>query len=425
MKSLKTIALLLAIVLVFSGAMFGLNFITGPVIEANNAGAVFAPLLAVMPEGAAFGGDALIYSAADAAASALKDVPASVVAVYKEANGLGYAISCTAESQYSTAPMKITLGISAEGKISGVQIDEYNDTASFDFRAKDPTYLEGYLGKDSALADIGTVAGSTFSSTAFKNAITEAMGVLIANDMIAEGKKSDDQVLTELIATVAPGFVKLEEETASGNIVKALKPENDAGYAYIMTEADASYLAVVSASNFCKIFDVTGADVTDDHAALVEEAQIAAAAEQKDYVEALVKKLGNMMDGAEDFVSVQPETFNTVTAAVEFQLKGKTYYGFMARSIGFEQMDIYVVIDETGAIAKLDAKQYIFEEEYFSAFGGMDVSAYRNGFVGLTSETFTGDQAVIATATMSSNAMKQAVNDAFASFDTLTKGGAQ
>ena len=166
MKSLKTIALLLAIVLVFSGAMFGLNFITGPVIEANNAGAVFAPLLAVMPEGAAFGGDALIYSAADAAASALKDVPASVVAVYKEANGLGYAISCTAESQYSTAPMKITLGISAEGKISGVQIDEYNDTASFDFRAKDPAYLEGYLGKDSALADIGTVAGSTFSSTA-------------------------------------------------------------------------------------------------------------------------------------------------------------------------------------------------------------------------------------------------------------------
>ena len=68
MKSLKTIALLLAIVLVFSSAMFGLNFITGPVIEANNAGAVFAPLLAVMPEGAAFGGDALIYSAADAAA---------------------------------------------------------------------------------------------------------------------------------------------------------------------------------------------------------------------------------------------------------------------------------------------------------------------------------------------------------------------
>ena len=118
MKSLKTIAVLLVIILVFSGAMFGLNFITGPVIEANNAGAVFAPLLAVMPEGAVFGGDAQVTD--------LQVVPASIVAVYREANGLGYAISCTAESQYSTAPMKITLGISAEGKITGVQIDGYS-----------------------------------------------------------------------------------------------------------------------------------------------------------------------------------------------------------------------------------------------------------------------------------------------------------
>lgn len=425
MKNLKTIAVLLVIVVVFSGAMFGLNFVTGPVIEANNAGAVFAPLLAVMPEGAAFDGEALIYSAADAAASSLKDVPASVVAVYKEANGLGYAISCTAESQYSSAPMKITLGISAEGKISGVQIDEYNDTASFDFQAKDPAYLGTYLGKDSALADVGIVAGSTFSSTAFKNAVSEAMGVLIANEMIAEGKKSDDQVLTELIATVAPGFTKLVDATVSGNIQKAMKAENDAGFAYVMTEADASFLAVVNAAGFSKVFDVTGADVTDAHSALAEEAQKAAAAAQKDYVEALNKKLGNMIDGASDFVTVQPETFNTVTAAVSYQLKGVTYYGFLARSMGFEQMDIYVVIDEKGAIAKLDAKQYIFEEEYFNAFGGMNVSEYRAGFVGLTAETFTGEQAVIATATMSSNAMKQAVNDAFASFDSLTKGGAQ
>ena len=159
MKSLKTIALLVLVLAVFSGAMFGLNFITGPVIEANNAGAVFAPLLAVMPEGAAFNGDAQVTT--------LENVPASVVAVYKEANGLGYAISCTAESQYSTAPMKITLGVSAEGKITGVQIDEYNDTASFDFRAKDPAYLGTYLGKDSALADVGVVAGATFSSAPY------------------------------------------------------------------------------------------------------------------------------------------------------------------------------------------------------------------------------------------------------------------
>ena len=125
MKSLKTIAVLLVIILVFSGAMFGLNFITGPVIEANNAGAVFAPLLAVMPEGAVFGGDAQVTD--------LQDVPASVVAVYREANGLGYAISCTAESQYSTAPMKITLGISAECVTARAEEEAQKRRETYDF----------------------------------------------------------------------------------------------------------------------------------------------------------------------------------------------------------------------------------------------------------------------------------------------------
>ena len=38
---IKSIALLLVIVAVFSAAMFGLNFHTGPLIEANNASAQF------------------------------------------------------------------------------------------------------------------------------------------------------------------------------------------------------------------------------------------------------------------------------------------------------------------------------------------------------------------------------------------------
>ena len=47
---LKTILILLCIVAIFAVAMFGLNFLTGPIIAENNKGAEFAPLLAVMPE---------------------------------------------------------------------------------------------------------------------------------------------------------------------------------------------------------------------------------------------------------------------------------------------------------------------------------------------------------------------------------------
>ena len=131
-----------------------------------------------------------------------------------------------------------------------------------------------------------------------------------------------------------------------------------------------------------------------------------------------------MMSGATEIESIALDTFNTVVSAVSFKLEDVTYYGFYSRSIGFHQMDVYVVIDENGAIAKIDAKQFIFEEEYFMAFGGMNVSEYKNGFVGLTGETWTGDAAVIATATMTSNAMKESTADAFAAFDSV-KGGEQ
>lgn len=425
MKLLKTFGILLIVVAVFGGAMFGLNFVTAPIIAANNAGAEFAPLLAVMPEGSSFNGEAMIYSKDNAAASSLQNVPASVLSVYKEANGLGYAIRCTAESNYSTAPMEITIGISSDGKICGVQIDSYNDTASFDFRTKDPNYLSSYVGKDSALADISVVAGSTYSSTAFKNAVSEAMGVLIANNMIAEGVKSDSQILTELIPTVAPGYTKMLEVTASGNIQNAMKAENGVGFAYVMTEGDASYLAVVNAMGACKIYNVEGADVTADHAALVTEAKAHAAANQASYETAVQTKLGRMMSGATDFTALSLDTFNTVATAVSFKVDDTVYYGFYSRSVGFHQMDVYFVIDENGAIVKMDAAQFIFEEEYFNGFAGMDTSAYKNGFVGSTADTWSDDKAIIATATMTSNAMKQSTKDVFAAFNTINEGGEQ
>ena len=226
MKFLKTLVILLIIVAIFGGAMFALNLYTGPIIEENNAGAEFAPSV--------FDGEALLYSAENPAASSLKDVPASVLSVYKEANGLGYAIRCTGESNYSTAPMEITIGISADGKICGVQIDAYNDTASFDFRTKDPNYLSTYIGQDSSLSGVGLVAGSTYSSTAFKNAVLDGFSALINNQLIVEGVKSDAQILEEMIPPLAPGMLKLEEVTASGNIEKAMKVGNDAGFAYIV-----------------------------------------------------------------------------------------------------------------------------------------------------------------------------------------------
>ncbi len=416
---LNTIVILLAIALVFGAAMFGLNFITGPIIEEHNKGAEFAPLLAVMPEAENF---ELVYDSANASASTLTGIPESVIAIYKETSDKGYVVRTKASTQYSKDPMELTFGVNAEGKICGIQLDVYTD--SIDFRSKDANYISSYLEKDSALADIGTVSGATYSSTAFKNAVSEGFSALITNQLIAEGVKSDAQILQEMIPTLAPGMLKTEEVAVSGNIEKALKAGNDAGFAYVIKNGDASFLALVNATGVCKVYDVAGADVTDAQASIADEAKAHASANQKSYTEDLNTKISRLFEDASELTALEIDTFNTVVSAVSFKSGGADYYGFYSRSIGFHQMDVYFVIDANGAIAKMDAKQFIFEEEYFMNFGGMDAGSYKSGFEGLTTDTWNGEAAVIATATMTSNAMKQSTDDAFATFNAIN-GGAQ
>lgn len=416
----KAIALIVVIVLVFSAAMFGLNFYTGPLIEANNAGAVYGPLLAVMPEGASFDGEAQIYAADGSVPTTLTDVPETVTAIYKEAGSMGYAVKTTATSQYSKAPMEITLGVDAEGKIIKVQIDAYNDTEAYDFRAKDPGYLDTYIGKDSALADVGLVAGTTFSSTAFKQGVSDGLNALIANGLIAEGVKGDDQLLTEMIPTVFPGMadptgnLKAEPIEVDG-AVAAYKAVNGSGFAYIVPKGETMVMAITNAAGKCFVYDTEGNYVTDDNPDAVALATAHASANQQDFNAEAQEKFGRMMEGAENMTALELPNFSTVVAAASFNVGDQLYYGFYSKSYGYEDMDVYVIIDAAGAIAKVDAKTVIFEQEYFAyqnpSISSFDPNAYKAGLQGLRDAE---DGAVaISGATMTTNSMKQSINDAF------------
>ncbi len=408
MRLIKTLSILLVIVIVFGASMFALNLYTGPIIEANKAGAANDRLNAVMPGGKGY---------IDITAT-LNSLPASVVKVSKEKSGIGYVIEATATSQYTgSTPMDIVIGVDATGTICGIKLVSHSESLIFG-----AGYPDTYIGKDSALAGVELYAGSTYSSKAFKGAVEEAMNVLIANDLISAGVKSDAQILEELIPSVAPGFTKLKESTASGNIQKALAAENGTGFAYIMSSGDAAYLAVVNAMGVCKVYNVEGSDVTADNEALASEAKAHASANQKSYVQDLSTKISRLYADAAEVTPFELSTFNTVVAGVSFKVGENTYYGFYSRSIGFHQMDVYFVIDENGAIAKMDAKQFIFDEEYFAAFGGMDVPSYKEGFIGITGESWNGDAAIIATATMTSNAIKQSTDDSFAAFNSINGG---
>jgi len=416
---------LVALFAVFTAAMIGLNTVTGPIIESNNAAGEFAPLFAVMPEAENF---EQIYAADGSVETALADVPGTVQAIYAETSGMGYAMKLSTTKGYTGNPIELTLGVDAEGKIAGIQLDAYPETK--DFGAEYPTT---FLGQDSTLADVSVVAGCTYSSVAFRDAVADGLAALIGNSMISAGVKSDAQIIAELVPTAHPGFAngvgvgQYEESAGTGNIVTVMKAKNGSGFAYAMKAGDTSVLAICNAKGSVRVLDLEGNDVTADHADLAEEAKAHALANAKSTAEADLARLQRLLpDTTECTELVLEGVFSSVTTGFEMKKGDEVYYGFVARSYAYDNMSpaVYYVLDANGAIVGMTAEELIIYAEYFSGYT-LDEPAYKAGFAGLTADTFSGEQALISGATITSEAVKTATNDIFAAYKaTVENGGA-
>ena len=404
MNNVKPTIVLSCICMAVALILSGINMITGPIIEAQRAAAANGALLEVMPDGTNF--EELDISTLG--------LPEAITNAYKETNGKGYVFRVVSTGYKSG--MVIMVGVNAEGKITGSKCLETQDTFG-----KEPLIDNSYNGQSLADFAPNLIAGATMTSNGYRDAISNAL----QGFTLASGGKLDPAIALEAkIAELAHGFVNPAAIDASGSFKKILKAGNDAGFAYIFSDGENGFLTLVNATGGCIVYDAEGNNVTDAQSALAEEAKAHAAANQKSYADDLSAKITKNFADASDIASIEVSTFGTLVSASTFKSNGADYYAFYSRSMGFHQMDVYVILDANGAIAKIEAKQYIFDEEYFAAFGGMDVASYKAGFEGLTSETWTGDAAVIATATMTSNAMKQSTEDAFAAFNAI-KGGAQ
>lgn len=404
MKNIKPTLVLSCICMAVALILSAINMVTGPIIEAQRAAAANGALIEVMPDGTGF-------EEIDISALGL---PESITNAYKETSGKGYVFRVTSTG-YKPG-MVIMVGINAEGKITGTKCLETQDTFG-----KEPQIDNTYI--DQSIADFtpNMITGATMTSIGYRDAVNTALQSFV----LASGGKLDPAIALEgKIAELAPGFTTPAAIEASGSFKKILKASNDAGFAYISSDGENAFLTLVSATGGCAVFDAEGNNVTDAHAELATEAKAHAAANQKSYSDTLTTKITTYFADASEIAPVETTTFGTVVSALGFKSNGAEYYAFYSRSMGFQQMDVYVIIDANGAIAKIDAKTFIFEEEYFNNFAGMDASAYKAGFEGLTIDTFTGEQAVIATATKTTDAMKQSTADAFAAFNSI-KGGAQ
>lgn len=421
----KSVLALVAIVLVAVLLLTGLNFITAPLIAENGSAAAFAPLYAVMPDAAGFD---QLYDAADPGSSALANIPASVQSIYGETGGMGYVLRLSTSEGYTKQPIEFTLAIDAEGKISGVELTAYPETKDM---GKE-TYPQTYLGQDSTLANVSLVAGVTYSSSAFKNAVADSFAALIDNGLIGAGVKGDEQILVEMLAEVYPGIVSPtgtpqyeEQEIADGQysyITKSLKALNDSGFALIMKSGESAYMAVSNAFGSVKIVDVDGNEVSDD--AMAAEAKAYAEANIVSHSDGDLNKVKLLVPDASDVTPISLEgVYNSVTCAYKAEGVG---YVFVSRSYGYsnEPMVIYYVIDDNGAIVTMTADELILFKEYFTSYQ-LDESSYKAGFAGLTGDSFTGDEALISGATVSSDAVRVATEDAFAAFAAVNENGGE
>lgn len=424
MKLLKTFGILLIVVAIFGSAMFALNFVTGPIIEANKAGAANDRLNEVMPGGKAY----------EDITATLSGVPASVVKVNKETAGLGFVIECTATSQYTGgAPMDIVLGVDATGKICGIKLVSHSESLIFG-----ADYPSTYIGKDSALAGVELYAGSSYSSKAFKGAVEEAMGVLISNNLIAEGVKTDEQILAEMIPSLhtgltSAGMLKADKIVASGNIIDGYKAKNGSGFAFIMQSGDAKLLVLVNATGVCKVVDTTGADVTAANEALCTEA-LAAAGTPADFSATANTMITAKYADATAITPVAFTTFGNVVYAASFQSGENTYFAFFSKPLSYEDsaMAVCTVLDANGAIVSQSVQQMAFGHgvEYMPGIADLinptdaKYKDYLNKFNGLTESTLS-DSVLVSGGTVSSTAVKLATADAFAAFKSIDNGGAQ
>lgn len=163
-KYLKSISVLFSICLVVALLLALTNYITAPIIEDAKLAAETKSLVEVLPEAEKF--EKIEISAT---------VPETVTAIYKDVSGKGYAIALATSSQYSSSDMLISLGIGSDGVIKGVKITSYSDS-----KPLGEDYPKSFVGKDASLTGVDIVAGVTYSSNAFKGAISDAFTALNA-----------------------------------------------------------------------------------------------------------------------------------------------------------------------------------------------------------------------------------------------------
>ena len=161
----KPLIVLIGICLVVSALLAFTHSVTAPIIESNGDAQADQTRSEVL-EGATS------FTKIKCDTEAL-----GIDSAYKEKSGLGYVI--TASNKGYGGPVVVTVGLDENGTIVGISVDVSTETSGIGSMAGEPEYKDKYIGT-SGTADVDTISGATYSSTAVKTGVNAALAAFDA-----------------------------------------------------------------------------------------------------------------------------------------------------------------------------------------------------------------------------------------------------
>ena len=407
-KTIKNIILPVIVVVFAFAILFLVNLWTYPLIVESRMQGEVGPAKDVMPNAKGF------------EELTLDNVPGTVQTVYRETSGQGYVVKVSTKAGFTKEAIVFYIAIDGDNKVQKINVTEYPET-----REVGDGYVDTFIGSDSTLSTVDLVAGVTYSSSAIKNGVADAFKALSDNGLIVAAKKEPKQLYEELMPVVFgtalnPAGMMAQEEFTSKveGVVRAQKAINEGAVSYWYSDGDNNY-AVVTNGKVSKVYDLEGNEVSSLSSSVLSSLMDEAKTLVKDNSSSDIKRFKKYVPNS-TVTEIDVPLFKNVTTAFECVNENGTYYGFGVRSYAFENtpLTMYISIDDKGAIYSFNCSSLYVDPEYFTH---SEPANYTEGLLGVT-EGWSGDEALITGATLTSDAVRDAINDVFDTFKAI-KGG--
>lgn len=320
-------------------------------------------------------------------------LPSSVTEVLKGSKG--YIIYLSVEG-YKPG-MEIACGVSTDGKIVNAICLTSNETNGVQVN-----YGENFIGKDAAGVEaVDTVAGSTLTSTAYKNAMKDALNAAIVLGGGNVDIRNPEQILADNLAAALPAgegkFTKLFFTEVVEGVDAVYAADNGAGYVAVIGEE----------------FFGTDAEGNSDNAVVATAVKALAASTSTDVDLSAYEGINANITSIKKTAS---GNYDITINGLGFGYFGDEEHYQPAKDI---PMVIRVSITADGTIIDTLTVSHSESKGYGAAWG---TEEYYGQFDGTTADTYK-DVDTVSGATISNNGYLKAIERCFKAVEIL-EGGA-